>query len=138
MIDHADAQAAIAAVRQSRSDLAILPLGDGEAWWRELDLEAAPRIIARLPFFVAEGRSGGEPAAIVSNPLDDPNAPEMMCYAATLAPTSDLGEAEFLARAPGGEVLFAVPAGTEAGDLPAGARPVGGYVRPLAIDGGKG
>ena len=138
---HDTADAAVAAVRDSRSDLALLPLGVTEkAWWSTLDLENAPRIIARVPFLTAPDRVAGEPAVIVSNPLDDPVVPEIDCFAVDAAEAASLTIAglDVLAScASSGETLIAMPAqGDRETEVPAGLRPVGGYARPLAIGDG--
>ncbi len=139
---------AVAAVTGSRSDLAIVPLGEtGVCWWDALDCKAAPRIIARLPFLMADGRSAGEPAVIVSNPLDDPVEPEVLCYSAK-AEISGLASApglELLAHRGGGDfadVLFAIAAETDHDAVPAirgveNLREAGGYARTCTIDAGR-
>lgn len=113
---HEAPKEAIAAVQGSRSDLAIVPLGEaGSHWWDALDCVAAPRIIARLPFLVTDNRSAAAPAVIVSNPLDDPVEPEVSCYSAKADPArlSRVQGLELLAHHGGGDaadVLFAVAA----------------------------
>lgn len=134
---------AIAAVVGSRSDLAIVPIdGPKSAWWDALGGEGAPGIIARLPFFQSDDRAGGEPAVLISNPLDDPVEPELLCFAAPADASilSGIEGVEILARkrddtAP--NTLFSVDAAHDLAALTDAIgcepRPVGGYANTRAI-----
>ncbi|WP_181701352.1 chorismate mutase [Chthonobacter albigriseus] len=74
---------AIAAVSRTTSDLAVIRLGEAPTpWWAPLDADApAPRIIGRLPFIGVEQRPVSTPAVVVSMPLKDPVAPEVVVFA---------------------------------------------------------
>jgi chorismate mutase len=74
---------AIAAVARSTSDLAVVRLGESAApWWTALGAgDDGPRIIGRLPFIDVPGRPVATPAVVVSMPLKDPVAPEIVAFA---------------------------------------------------------
>jgi chorismate mutase len=84
---HPSAAAVIAAVARSRGDLGIFRLDQGAsagAWWRELASEGAPKIIARLPFIERPGHPAGTPVFVISKPLADAAARDVVLYAARL------------------------------------------------------
>jgi chorismate mutase len=84
---HPSAAAVIAAVARSRGDLGIFRLDQGAsagAWWRELAGEGAPKIIARLPFIERPGHPAGTPVFVISKPLADAAARDVVLYAARL------------------------------------------------------
>lgn len=74
---------AIAAVSRSTSDLAVIRLGETDApWWTTLSAEGrAPRVIGRLPFINGPDRPVATPTVVVSMPLKDPVAPEVVVFA---------------------------------------------------------
>jgi chorismate mutase len=84
---HPSAAAVIAAVARARGDLGIFRLDQGAsagAWWRELTGEGAPKIIARLPFIERPGHPAGTPVFVISKPLADSAARDVVLYAARL------------------------------------------------------
>src|ERR1700742_5007094 len=50
-VSHFSAQAAVEAVAKSKGDLALVSATSGRTpWWNALEVQGAPKIIARLPF----------------------------------------------------------------------------------------
>jgi chorismate mutase len=72
LVPHMSASAVVAAVASSRGDLGLVPAasvaGSG-AWWKALEVESAPKIIARLPFVEREDHPASLPLFVVSKPL---------------------------------------------------------------------
>lgn len=126
-VPHHGAGAVIEAVAASSGDLGMLraagALADG-AWWVRLVGEAAPKIIARLPFVERPDHPAGLPVFIVARPAADAASRDIMLYAIGLprwshaipAVVSAL-EGEILASAPqagGLSLLVAAPGRIEA------------------------
>jgi chorismate mutase len=75
-IGHVGAAGVVAAVAASKGDLGIVPafdLAGSGPWWSALELETAPKIIARLPFIEREDHPAGLPVFVISRA-----APEAM------------------------------------------------------------
>lgn len=146
----------IDAVARSVSDLGIVRQSQPSwvgPWWTRLGGDG-PRIIARLPYILFEGRVADLPALVVSNPISEAVGPEMLIHAfvgvGDRDPTDALAEAgfELIARydqGPRSDFLVASPAGTPV-EAVAGAfatagvevrdpRPVGGYPAPIRHSG---
>lgn len=146
----------IDAVARSVSDLGIVRQSQPSwvgPWWTRLGGDG-PRIIARLPYILFEGRVADLPALVVSNPISEAVGPEMLIHAfvgvGDRDPTDALAEAgfELIARydqGPRSDFLVASPAGTPI-EAVAGAfatagvevrdpRPVGGYPAPIRHSG---
>lgn len=67
----ADGPRVIAAVAASHGDLGVFRLDQGDAagaWWRLLEGEAAPKIIARLPFLDRPDHPAGMPVFVIAPP----------------------------------------------------------------------
>lgn len=142
----------IAAVARSISDLGIVQLAQPSwvgAWWTKLGGDG-PRIIARLPFIVFDGRVADLPALVVSNPISEAVGPEVLTHAFTGVGDRDPSDAlvadgfEMLARhdeGPRAEFLVAAPAEAPVEAIVAAfarasvevrdPRLVGGYPRPI-------
>jgi len=127
---HAGAAAVIRTVARSRGDLGIFRLDQGAsagAWWRELAGEAAPKIIARLPFIERPDHPAGTPVFVISKPLADAALRDVVLYAARLERWRDAtrqaigqlgGEVIASAGDRGGlSVLLAAPGTLHAGAL---------------------
>ena len=68
---HPDARATVAAVAAAEGDLGILPVSadpDAEPWWPLLAPEAAPKIIARLPFVERHDHPADLPVFVIARP----------------------------------------------------------------------
>jgi chorismate mutase len=103
---HDAAPSVIAAVAASRGDLGLVRLDQGAtagAWWRRLEGESAPKVIARLPFIERRDHPAGTPVLVVSRPLASPGARDVVLYSARLERWSDAA-AEALGRL-GGELI---------------------------------
>jgi chorismate mutase len=73
-VPHLGAQAVIGAVGASEGDLGMFAL-DGSpgtgAWWTQLVPPEAPKVIARLPFVERADHPAGMPVFVISKPLAD-------------------------------------------------------------------
>lgn len=71
---HMSAAAVIAAVEASTGDLGLIAAAPSAAtrpWWHALEGEAAPKIIARLPFVARADHPAGLPVFVVAHPISD-------------------------------------------------------------------
>lgn len=142
-LDAADGPAdVVKRIAASRSDLGVVPLGDGSAgtpWWRSLSLTRGPRVMALLPFIELGGRPAATPAVVVSPPLTEPTAPDILVFAANASAAVNFPpRAAILARA--GEEAMVAMAGSdaEAELAAAGAADIaaiGGIARGISADG---
>ena len=121
-LTHNGPTAVIAAVARSEGDLGMVRLDSGPAsgaWWTVLVGEAAPKIIARLPFVERPDHPAGMPVFVVSKPLAEAAATEVRLVAISLdrwregvpAALAEVG-AEILGNAAGGvglSLMVAVP-----------------------------
>ena len=83
------------AVARSVSDLGIVRQSQPSwvgAWWTRLGGDG-PRIIARLPYILFEGRVADLPALVVSNPISEAVGPEFLVHAFTGVGDRDPAEA---------------------------------------------
>ncbi len=73
-VPHMGAASVVAAVSDSKGDLGLVPAfaaaGAG-AWWSALEFDAAPRIIARLPFIDRPDHPAAMPLFVVSHAAPD-------------------------------------------------------------------
>ena len=77
-----DAGAAIAAVAASRGDLALIPVaGARSAWWRALEDEDAPKIIAHLPFLDRPDHPAAIPLMVVAKSVSGEGLGGIRLYA---------------------------------------------------------
>ncbi len=83
-VRHQGADQVIAAVNGSGGDLGMFPL-DAEigarAWWLKLASAGAPKVIARLPFVERPDHPAGKPVFVISKPLKDGAARDVMLEA---------------------------------------------------------
>ena len=73
-VPHMGAAGAVAAVSGSKGDLGLVPamaVAGGAAWWSALELDAAPKIIARLPFVERADHPAALPVFVVSRVAPD-------------------------------------------------------------------
>jgi chorismate mutase len=69
---HLGAAPVVAAVARSKGDLGLVPainVAAAGAWWTALEDEAAPKIIARLPFVEREDHPASLPLFVLSRPI---------------------------------------------------------------------
>jgi chorismate mutase len=78
-VPHMGAAAVVAAVSASKGDLGLVPAVDiasAGAWWSALEFDAAPKIIARLPFVERSDHPAALPVFVISRVAADAMATE--------------------------------------------------------------
>jgi len=76
-VAHMGAAAVVAAVSTSKGDLGLVPaVASAGAWWSALEFDAAPKIIARLPFVERDDHPAALPVFVVSRVAADAMATE--------------------------------------------------------------
>ncbi len=73
-VAHMGAAAVVAAVSDSKGDLGLVPAfatAPPAAWWNALEFDAAPKIIARLPFVERDDHPAAMPVFVVSRAAED-------------------------------------------------------------------
>jgi chorismate mutase len=71
-VPHIGASSVIAALSESRGDLGLIPATSNVgAWWRALEFDSAPKIIARLPFIQRADHPAALPVFVVSRVAAD-------------------------------------------------------------------
>lgn len=86
-VAHQGASAVILSVAKSNGDLGLVRVPDAASaapWWRDLADPQAPKIIARLPFVERPDHPAGTPLFVVSQPLAEAAARDIVLYAATI------------------------------------------------------
>ena len=81
---HHGADDVIAAVEKSAGDLGMFALDPGwggGAWWLKLIAPQAPKVIARLPFVERPDHPAGMPVVVISKPLADGGARDVVLEA---------------------------------------------------------
>ena len=83
-VPHNGAAGAIEAVKRAPGDLGLVRIAGGAAdgaWWSGLAGPQAPKIIARLPFVERPDHPAGLPVFVVSKPVEDAAARDIVLYA---------------------------------------------------------
>jgi chorismate mutase len=78
-VAHMGAAGVVAAVSDSKGDLGLVPAFDvasAGAWWSALEFDAAPKIIARLPFVERSDHPAALPVFVISRVAPDAMATE--------------------------------------------------------------
>jgi chorismate mutase len=78
-VPHMGASGVVAAVSESKGDLGLVPaisVAGAGAWWSALEFDAAPKIIARLPFVERADHPAALPVFVVSRVAADAMAKE--------------------------------------------------------------
>jgi len=78
-VPHMGAAAVVAAVSASKGDLGLVPafgIASAGAWWSALEFDAAPKIIARLPFVERSDHPAALPVFVISRVAADAMATE--------------------------------------------------------------
>jgi len=86
-VPHLGAGDVIAAVAGSTGDLGMFALDGGpraDAWWTRLTPREAPKVIARLPFVERSDHPAGMPVFVISRPLADGGARDVVLEAVSL------------------------------------------------------
>jgi len=85
-VAHMGASAVVAAVSDSKGDLGLVPaFAVSGAWWNALEFDAAPKIIARLPFVDRAGHPAGVPVFVVSRAAAEAMAKEVEVWSVRVA-----------------------------------------------------
>lgn len=82
-----DAAAVIAAVAASKGDLGLVRIQHSSAtpWWHDLVGHDTPKIIARMPFIERPDHPAGTPVFVVSKPVDDASARDVVLASCQIA-----------------------------------------------------
>jgi chorismate mutase len=87
-VPHMGASGVVAAVSDSTGDLGLvpaLPVASAGAWWSALEFDAAPKIIARLPFVERPDHPAALPVFVLSRVAADAMATEAAVWSVRVA-----------------------------------------------------
>ena len=87
-VAHVGAAAVVAAVSESKGDLGLVPASaaaGGSAWWNALEFDAAPKIIARLPFVERADHPAAMPVFVISRAAADAMVTEVEVWSMRVA-----------------------------------------------------
>ena len=87
-VAHMGAASVVAAVSDSKGDLGLVPaftIAGAGAWWSALEFDAAPKIIARLPFVERADHPAGLPVFVVSRAAADSMVKEVDVWSVRVA-----------------------------------------------------
>src|SRR5712671_4464028 len=87
-VAHMGASAVVAAVSDSKGDLGLVPafaISGAGAWWNALEFDAAPKIIARLPFVDRADHPAALPVFVVSRVAPDAMVTEVELWSVRVA-----------------------------------------------------
>src|SRR5919205_344652 len=85
-VAHMGAAAVVAAVSDSKGDLGLVPaFGVAGAWWNALEFDAAPKIIARLPFVERPDHPAALPVFVISRVAADAMVTEVTVWSIRVA-----------------------------------------------------
>jgi chorismate mutase len=107
-VPHMGSSSVVAAVSDSKGDLGLVPalaMAGANAWWNALEFDAAPKIIARLPFLDRSDHPAAMPVFVISRAAPDAMVTEVETWSVRVA-----GWSTAAAQAAGGLAdLIAVP-----------------------------
>lgn len=87
-VPHMGASSVVAAVSDSKGDLGLVPafaVAGGGAWWSALEFDAAPKIIARLPFVDRADHPAAAPVFVISRAAADAMVTEVEVWSVRVA-----------------------------------------------------
>jgi chorismate mutase len=87
-VPHMGAAGVVAAVSESKGDLGLVPAFAGPgagAWWNALEFDAAPKVIARLPFVDRADHPASAPVFVVSRAAPDAMVKEVEVWSVRVA-----------------------------------------------------
>jgi chorismate mutase len=85
-VAHMGAPAVVAAVSDSQGDLGLVPaFAVAGAWWNALEFDAAPKIIARLPFVERPDHPAALPVFVISRAAADAMVREIEVWSVRVA-----------------------------------------------------
>ncbi len=147
-VPHMGAAGVVAAISASKGDLGLVPAVDvasAGAWWSALEFDAAPKIIARLPFVERPDHPAALPVFVLSRVAPDAMATEAAVWSIRVSgwgagPAQALAaKAGFIAvpdRAfDGAALLVTLPKGTSLESISAALVKAGATVRSAALVG---
>ncbi len=147
-VPHMGAAGVVAAVSASKGDLGLVPAFDiasAGAWWSALEFDAAPKIIARLPFVERPDHPAALPVFVICRVAADAMATEAAVWSVRVSgwgvgPAQALTElADFIAvpdRAfDGAALLISLPRETSLQSISAALVKAGATVRSAALVG---
>lgn len=147
-VPHMGAAGVVAAVSASKGDLGLVPAFDvasAGAWWSALEFDAAPKIIARLPFVERPDHPAALPVFVLSRVTPDAMATDEAVWSIRVsgwgaAPAQALSaQADFIAvpdRAfDGAALLVTLPKGVDLESINATLVKAGATVRSTALVG---
>ena len=147
-VAHVGAAAVVAAVSESKGDLGLVPASaaaGGSAWWNALEFDAAPKIIARLPFVERADHPAAMPVFVISRAAADAMVTEVEMWSVRVAGWSTraanaLGAAAEVIAVPepafeGAALLISVAAGNNIATVTDALVKAGASVRGTALVG---
>lgn len=147
-VPHMGAAGVVAAVSASKGDLGLVPAFDvasAGAWWSALEFDAAPKIIARLPFVERPDHPAALPVFVLSRVAPDAMATEAAVWSVRVSGWSAnaaralSAEADFIAvpdRAfDGAALLVTLSKNADLKSISAALVKVGATVRSAALVG---
>jgi chorismate mutase len=87
-VPHLGAASVVEAVSESKGDLGLVPafaITGGSAWWNALEFDAAPKIIARLPFVDRADHPAALPVFVISRVAADAMVTEVEVWSVRVA-----------------------------------------------------
>ena len=87
-VPHAGAASVVAAVSESKGDLGLVPafgIAGAGPWWAALEFDAAPKIIARLPFVERPNHPAAMPVFVISRVAADAMVTETEVWSVRVA-----------------------------------------------------
>jgi chorismate mutase len=147
-VPHMGAAGVVAAVSESKGDLGLVPalaVASSGAWWSALEFDAAPKIIARLPFVDRDDHPADLPVFVISRVAPDAMVNEASMWSIRVsgwgakAAQALSTMAEFIAvpdnAFDGAALLVTVPEGKKFDDLSRALVNAGATVRSSALVG---
>jgi chorismate mutase len=147
-VPHMGASSVVEAVSESKGDLGLVPafsVAGGGAWWNALEFDAAPKIIARLPFVDRADHPAALPLFVISRVAADAMVTEVEVWSVRVsgwnaaAAKALEGPAEVIAvpdRAfDGAALLISVPQGGSIAGITTALVKAGASVRATALVG---
>jgi chorismate mutase len=147
-VPHMGAAGVVAAVSESRGDLGLVPafaVASSGSWWSALEFDAAPKIIARLPFVERDDHPAALPLFVISRVAADAMVTEASVWSIRVsgwtAKTAQAlsAVADFIAvpdkAFDGAALLVTVPEGKSFADLEKALVNAGASVRSSALVG---
>jgi chorismate mutase len=146
LVPHMGASGVVAAVSASKGDLGLIPtIATAGAWWTALEFDAAPKIIARLPFVERADHPAALPVFVISRAAADAMATDAEVWSVRVSGWSAKAAqtlttlADFTAvpdRAfDGAALLLTLPKDKSLADISAALVKAGATVRSTALVG---